>query len=213
MSLRICAFAAMAAALLAVAGCETMSAEECAAADWQALGFEDAAQRGASQLADRTESCAEKGISADADSYRRGFDDGMYQFCQPARGFQFARRGGAFNGYCPGELQRDFNYAYSDGRRVFMAEQDLQQARSEVSRLENERRELDDDIGSHERTIANPNTTEADRNRLRGELDNLRRRRRDINDDIRVAQARIPPAQRAVDDLRYEIGNRWGNWY
>lgn len=210
--LRVFAFAAAAAAVIALSGCETMSAEECAVADWRQLGFADAASSGADRLGDRTQSCAEKGISADASAYRAGFSEGMYEFCQPYRAFSFARGGGSFNGYCPGELQRDFSFAFADGRRVYAAEQELQAARSEVSRLESERRELDDDIGSHERTIANPQTTEEYRRQMRTELEQLRRRRRDINDDIRTAQARVPHAQRLVDDLRYEIGLRWGDW-
>ncbi|MEJ0060341.1 MAG: DUF2799 domain-containing protein [Terricaulis sp.] len=212
MRLKLIAFAVLAAAVIGISGCETMSAEECAVADWRTLGFNDAAQSGADRLTDRSESCAEKGLLADANAYRSGFNDGMYEFCQPPRGFQFARRGGSFNGYCPAELDQPFRRAFSDGARVYSAEQALASARSEVSRLESRRNEIDDDIGSHERTIANPETTEERRQQMRRELEGLRRERRDVNDDIRTVQERVPQAQRLLDDLRYEIGGRWGSW-
>lgn len=212
MNLRAMALAAAACAAIGLAACETMSAEECAAADWRALGFHDAAQTGSDRFASRSESCAEKGFAADYNAYQTGIQEGLYEFCQPNRAFYFARNGGSFNGTCPGELQEDFSYAFADGQRVNYAEAALSAAESEVSRLENERDRLDEDIRSRERTIANSETTREAREQAERELDQFRRRRRDINDDIRVAQARIPDARRALDNIRYEIGNRWGSW-
>src|SRR5262245_10181029 len=103
----LCAIALAAGAAL-LASCEPMSAEECAVADWRALGFTDASQNGADRFGERSESCAERGMAADFDGYRSGFAEGMYEFCQPTRAFAFARRGGSFNGACPAELEGVF---------------------------------------------------------------------------------------------------------
>lgn len=211
MKLKVLALVAAVAGVAALAGCETMSAEECAAADWHALGYEDAAQRGASRFENRAETCAEKGVSADAMAYRGGFDDGMYQFCRPENGFAFARRGGSFAGSCPAELSEQFSYAYSDGQRVRGVEQALEAARSQIGRLIADREEIDDNIGSHEGSLREA-TTDEDRRRHRDEIARLQRERRNVNDDLRIAQSQIPALQRAVDDLRYEIGARWGSW-
>jgi hypothetical protein len=211
MKLKALALVAAVAGLAGLMGCETMSAEECAVADWAALGHADAASNGSSRIDARATSCGERGISVDAEAYHRGFDAGMYEFCQPANGFAFGRRGGSFSGYCPGELQQDFGYAFNDGQRVRAAEQALNSAESEISRLRGNRQEIDDNIGSHERQLAEA-TTDAERNRHRAEIERLQRERRRNNDDLRIAQEQIPYAQRAVDRLRYEIGNRWGDW-
>jgi hypothetical protein len=207
----IAAAIVLAAGAALLASCETMSAEECAAADWRALGFNDAAQNGADRSADRGESCAEKGLALDGAAYRAGFEEGMYQFCQPPNGFRFGRRGGAFNGYCPSELQRDFFAAFADGQRVHQVEADLEQARSRVSSLESRRRDIDDNIGSRERSLAEA-TTDSERSAHRAEIERLRRERRDVNDDIRTAQRVVPDMQRVLDSLRYDIGDRWGAW-
>ncbi len=211
MKLKAFALVAAIVGLTALTGCETMSAEECAVADWAALGHADAAQSGASRLDDRAESCAEKGIAADAAAYDSGFADGMYDFCQPANGFAFARRGGQFNGMCPGDLQEQFGYAYSDGQRVRDAEAALAEARGDVGRLMAERDEIDDNIGSREGSLREA-TTDEERRRHRDEIARLQRERRNVNEDLRIAQSQIPALQRAVDMLRYEIGGRWGNW-
>ena len=211
MKLKALALVAAVAGVAALSGCETMSAEECAAADWGVLGHSDAARNGSSRFDDRAESCAEKGIAADAAAYARGFEEGMYQFCRPENGFAFARRGGAFHGSCPAELSEQFGYAYSDGQRVRAAEQALEAARSQIGRLIADREEIDDNIGSHEGSLREA-TTDEERRRHRDEIARLQRERRNVNDDLRVAQSQIPALQRAVDELRYEIGSRWGNW-
>lgn len=212
MKLQAFALAAAITTLVALSGCETMSAQECAVADWGALGHGDAAQRGASRFADRAESCAERGFTADAAAYNAGFQQGMYVFCQPQNGFSFARRGGAFNGVCPAELDRDFRYAFSDGQRVRAAEQALASANSEVSRLRSERDEIDRDIRDHQNGLRDPATSNDDRRMHNDEIMRLQRERRNINDDLIVAMVQVPQAQRAVDDLRYELAGRWGNW-
>ncbi len=204
----------IAAALVAagvLAGCETMSAEECAAADWRALGFGDAAQNGADRFADRAQSCAEKGISADGAAYASGFGEGMVQFCQPPNGFQFARRGGSFNGSCPAELQGAFYAAYGDGQRVHAVESELNEARNQINSIESRRREIDGDIRDHEDALR-ASTDKDVRERLVNEIEALRHERYDTNDDLELAQRRATYAQRRVNELHYEIGNRWVSW-
>lgn len=211
MKLRAFLIAAALAGAGALASCETMSAEECVAADWRALGFSDAAQNGADRFGDRAESCAEKGISADGAAYASGFGEGMFQFCQPPNGFQFARRGGSFGGSCPAELQRDFYAAYGDGQRVHAAESELNDARNQINSIESRRREIDGDLRDHESALR-ASANEDERKRLIDEIDALRRERYDTNDDLELAQRRASYAQRGVDNLHYEIGNRWVSW-
>jgi hypothetical protein len=196
MKLKALALVALVAGVAALTGCETMSAEECKIADWRSLG---------------SESCGERGFSADPVAYNVGFDAGMYQFCRPENGFSVARRGASFSGACPRELAGEFYLAYQDGQRVRVAEQSLQSARDDVSRITSERSRIDDDIRARENNLRDA-TTDEDRRRHRSEIERLQRERRNLNDDLRVAQSQIPSLQRAVDDLRYEIGARWGAW-
>jgi chromosome segregation ATPase len=135
----------------------------------------------------------------------------MRVFCVPENGFRFGRNGSVMRGQCPGDLAEAFGYAHADGRRVHDAEEALRQGEMRVTSLERERREIDDDISSNEDALAAA-TSDEDRARHEGELSRLARERRRINDDIRVAQSALPDLRRAISDLRYEIGNRWGPW-
>lgn len=194
-----------------VSSCETMSAEECAAADWRALGFNDAAGNGSDNFRSRAESCGEKGFVADGAAYAAGFGEGMYQFCQPAYAFQYALRGGSFNGVCPAELQRDFYGAYTDGGRIHAAQAELNDARSRLSSLQSRDNEIDDDIRRHQDALRNaPSDDEAAR--LRHEIDDLHKRRADVREERRDLEPRLYYLQRRVDDLHIEIGSRWSQW-
>jgi hypothetical protein len=207
----ILAIVALASGLM-LSACETMSAEECAAAVWRALGFNDAAASGADRLGSRTESCAEKGFAVDSTAYSTGFAEGLYRFCQPTNAFQFARRGGSFSGACPAELQYEFAGAYNDGRRVYDAESELNSIRSNISSLETRLDEIEHDMRSRERDIGDPNKTREERDWLRSDLERLRGERRDTIDDLRRAEGNIYYAERRVQDLRFEIGSRWAPW-
>lgn len=196
---------------LALAACETMSAEECAVADWRAVGFNDASSNGADRFSARAESCAEKGISADQGAYASGFADGMTRFCQPPNGFQFAMRGGSFSGSCPPDLQYDFYAAYNDGRRVHEAQSEISTAESEFEQLRRRYNNFEEDIRNAQAAL-NAATTEEDRRRFRDEIEAYRRERRDMEDDLDHAERRVYFARRRLDDLHYDIGARWAPW-
>ena len=211
--MRLKAFLILAAlgAGLALASCETMSVEECAAADWRALGFNDAASGGTDNFANRAQSCGEKGIVADGAAYQQGQQDGLVQFCQPPNAFSFGRRGGSFNGSCRPDLQGNFYAAYNDGRRVYEAENEFNTTQSNVNSYRSRLDDIRDRMDRSERALREA-TTDDERNRIRNDLDSLRRDRREVQDNLRDAEPRLYYLQRRVDDLRYEIGNRWAPW-
>ena len=188
--LALAAFAA--AALFAVSGCQTMSAEDCAAADWAALGYQDAASGGAERIAARTESCARAQVTPDADAYRNGFARGMVEFCQPPHGFTFASNGGTFNGQCPDALDKDFRAAYFDGQEVRRAEQAATDARSRVSTMESRIQDID-----HQLATDHPGNV-----RLIAERDGLLRQ-------LPGARREIGRYEADARRVRYELSSRW----
>lgn len=211
MKLKALALVMTLAGLGLLASCETMSAEECVAADWRSLGYTDAERSGADRFGERAESCAENGIGADRSAYQTGFAEGMYAFCQPQHGFDFARRGGGFSGYCPAELESDFRYAFADGQRVHEVTSRLESARSAIRTAESERRQIDEDLRDRERALAEA-TTDEERERWRNAIAQLYRERRDNDRDLREAYENVRHYERLVSDLRFDIGMRWGPW-
>ncbi len=203
-------FVAGAAALL-LSSCETMSREECTIADWAGIGYTDGSG-GANRFTERERSCARKGIVADFNAYAAGNAEGIRRYCSaPMNGFQRGLYGTPYNGFCPDEFDGAFMEAHAAGHRAFEVRSALNAAESEVSRLESNRRDVDERIRTAEDQLAAA-TTDDERNRLRNEIGRLNDERRRINDDIRTQNQEVRWRTDAVERVRYEIGDRWGAW-
>ncbi len=210
MRIAILAFVAAAAGASFLAACETMSTEECAAADWGALGYADGAN-GTNRFAARQESCARRGFTADLQAYVSGNDQGLRAYCTPQRGFQRGLQGSSYDGFCPGDLDVLFSQAHADGYRAYQARSALDAAQGEVNRLQNRRDEIDRAIRDSEAALAAA-TTDDERGRLRNQIGALNDERRRVNDDIRTQQQAVRIRGEALDRVRYDIGDRWGPW-
>lgn len=210
MRTHLAALAIAAVAALGLASCETMSAEECAAADWRAIGYSDGAQ-GSNRFSARQESCARKGFGADLNAYLSGNAEGARFYCTPQRGFQRGLSGTGYAGFCPPDLDGAFSAAHADGLRAYQVTTALSAAENEQRRLENRRGEIDTDIRNTESQLAQAATDE-ERGRLRNELGRLNDERRRVNDDIRTQMREVRYRSEDLDRARYDIGNRWGPW-
>ncbi len=124
--------------LLILSGCATMNEEECLTADWYGLGYEDGAQgRPPEFIGNRREACAKHGITPDLSAYNEGRDEGLAQFCTPARGFSFGREGNTYQGVCVDNGEEEFLIAYRAGRELGNLEDELARAKSELDRAKN----------------------------------------------------------------------------
>jgi len=80
--------------LLVLSGCAAMTETQCQVADWQRVGFADAANGlPENRLADYHRDCAKVGIEPDARAYRQGWDAGIVRFCTPANGWREGTQG------------------------------------------------------------------------------------------------------------------------
>jgi len=117
------------AVIILLAGCASLSKDECRTANWKTIGYEDGVQgKAEARIAAHRKACAEYGIAPDLAAYRSGREEGLANFCQPGTGYQQGRAGKQYAGVCPGPLEKDFLQAYSDGRKLYELE-------TEISRL------------------------------------------------------------------------------
>ena len=89
------------AGLLAACASTTLSADECRAADWRAIGVEDG--RGgqpASYFARYVEECA-AAAAPDRAAWSAGREDGLFHYCTPQGAYAAGREGRAYSGVCP----------------------------------------------------------------------------------------------------------------
>lgn len=148
-----------------IAGCASMSTEECLTADWQAIGYEDGA-RGApvSAVTHRRQACAKKaGVTVDMAAYMAGRDSGLVEFCQPPNGYALGARGGAYNGVCTGPGEHDFASAYQAGRQLYTLQHEVNAIAGSISKAHYDLDKIDKDIAYAEAALIAPETPHPER--------------------------------------------------
>ena len=73
----------LAAAVLGLGGCASMSADECATSNWSAVGYEDGSRGYTTErFGAHRKACAKHGVTADFQAYQQGREQGLVEFCQ-----------------------------------------------------------------------------------------------------------------------------------
>lgn len=182
--MRYLPLAGMAAVVMTLAGCNTMSKEECRVADWAVVGDTDGAagHEPQSRFADHVRSCSKSGAVPDQTRWYEGYQQGIRRFCTPLGGASTGEAGGAYHNNCPPELASDFMRGYSLGKRVHDLRSRINSLNSTVSSKEYEADKLHEDLKK---------AADADRRAIRDRIDDLERDRR--------------RARREADDLGYEL--------
>lgn len=189
------AFAAIGAAALILCGCATLSADECQAADWRMIGYEDGVDgKDPSVVSRHRQACAKVGITPDLDAYRRGRGEGIRIFCESGNAYRLGREGYAYAGVCPPDMEREFLAAHAEGMAIFNLESDVQSVAGEIARV-------DYAIEDAERRIAAAHDT-------LDEKELTRERRQRIREDIEILSRDVGRMEAERDQLMIELGVR-----
>jgi hypothetical protein len=186
------------AALLAsspLLGCASMSREECLMADWRTIGYEDGV-RGLTgdNIARHRKACAKAGVAPDRAAYELGRQDGLREFCQPARGYDYGRGGNNYAGVCPADLEDEFLQAYSDGRALFSLEQGVRDVEGQLVRTDRQIDRLREDLRAGEAALIDGRGTTEDR--------------ANIVEDNRELTRQLGQLELERDQLLIELGER-----
>lgn len=175
----------MAAAVLALSGCATMSEDECLTSDWNAIGYEDGA-RGYTmqQFSNRREACAKHGVTPDFRAYQSGRNEGLVSFCQPSRGYNLGVSGGTYHGVCDVAMEEEFLDAYRVGHQLYGLRSNVQSANNRIYNKEREIERVESTIRSKEALLINPDTTTEDRVLLLADLKDLSERTGELEAEV-----------------------------
>jgi len=203
--------AMIAAVLLTLSGCASMSSEECIASDWSAIGYEDGARGYTSErFSTHRKACAKHGVTADFGAYQGGREQGLVEYCQPGRGFSVGVNGGSYSGVCDANLEADFLDAYNAGHRLYALRSEVNRANSSIYNKEREKKRIENLQVENGIALVAADTTTEDRVRLLAEMKELSERSGTLDAeiielyDIRArAQAELEQYQVIVADMGY----------
>jgi Protein of unknown function (DUF2799) len=114
----------LAAVTLMIAGCASVSKEDCLLTDWYEIGRLDGRQgKPRTAFQGRAKACLEHGISADRQAYYDGHDQGLNYYCTEQKGVELGQQGLPYNSVCPLQLEPNFRAGYNKGLQSFCSEQ------------------------------------------------------------------------------------------
>jgi len=120
-------------AALALSGCQTLTADQCAVADWRELGAADGfAGRKQSYVDRHREACARHGVTVDITAWQSGWKQGIRRHCTPVNGLEHGLRGRSASGDCPANLAGGYREAYDVGREAYRARSEVERLRDEI---------------------------------------------------------------------------------
>ncbi len=194
--MRLIPLLTMMVVLLGLASCNSLSKEECAAADWRVIGDTDGAAgyNPQERFAAHTKSCARIKLVPDQTKWYEGYQTGIVRYCTPLSGLTHGEAGDGYHNVCSPQTEPGFMRGYSLGKRAHELRSRMDSLRSDVSFKEMEIDRKYNDL---------KNTQDDNQRRaIRDQIDQLdrdiRRARRDAGD----VEFQLGAVQRDIDWFR-----------
>lgn len=205
------AVAATGVALLA--GCTTMTKEQCLAGAWGEKGYQDGLSGyRTSRLDDHAQACAKFGVEANPGAYLSARDDGLRTYCTWESGFRHGRQGNSYGGVCSLAEERDFLPAYQDGQRIYIVEQAVTSAESALNSAISRINDREDKLEAKQRELRQDGLTDEQRQRIRERIREVRGELQDARRDARQAEEALRYAEIEARAVIGAIGGRYGVW-
>lgn len=125
---------------IALSACQTLSKEECVAADWTVIGETDGTAGHAPQdrFARHVKACAKAGITPNQTAWNQGYQAGLVRYCTPANGLRVGEAGNIYANVCPLDKSAAFLSGYNLGKRAHGIRSDINSRKSAISRRQAE---------------------------------------------------------------------------
>lgn len=171
--------------LISLAGCASLSKDECLHADWRMIGFEDGAKgKSPDYLGEHREACAEYGVVPNQNLYLKGREDGLVEYCRPYNAFQEGVRGATYQGVCPAYKQDAFLEAYQYGKKIHEADQKVNDQESNIKDLESSLSDIKTRLKEKEASLVDSKTTTSQRVILLQEIKDLSKEQGEKGNEI-----------------------------
>ncbi len=122
--------------LALLAGCATLSEQQCHSVDWWQLGQSDAlAGAGPDHVFRHREACQRHGVVPDQHQWLQGHAQGLPAFCTGSQGYRHGSRNGDYHGQCPPDLEPAFLAGLHLGQELHETDQRIAEQDREIERL------------------------------------------------------------------------------
>ncbi|MEM7281972.1 MAG: DUF2799 domain-containing protein [Pseudomonadota bacterium] len=137
--------------ILGLSGCATMTVDQCATADWRAIGYEDGVSGEMLTKADkRGKACSKHGYVMNRDAYDVGRDSGLNLYCTEETGFALGESGKPYNGVCSAHDEAQFVRSYDRGYEMFRFTASVAMTQAKLLEAKNKHKNLDKELQKYD---------------------------------------------------------------
>ena len=173
--------------ILVISGCATLNEAECVNSDWRLIGYEDGVQGfDGSRIGNHRKACAKHGITPDAEVYREGRSEGLVEFCQPLRAFQYGLKGKTYTGVCPPEYEREFRVAYREGHGIHVLTINISRNESKLRSNEKSITAVQKEAASFEKLLVSNTASSEERSDALSRIKALSKEQQALEDEIKM---------------------------
>ena len=188
--------------LSACAGRGSVSENQCAAGDWQSLGYRDGVNGYRStRLLEHQDACMKHDIVPDRADYMVGWEEGIREYCEPNNAFAVGERGWNHNNACPADLRKPFLHAYKEGRSLYQARLDVANLERDIEHKTARLAEANSQIVSTAAAQLNPALTAAERVELAARVQRLYDEKQRLRNELPDLETELVIKSRQLDRL------------
>jgi len=177
-----------------LAGCASAPADnkdQCLAADWRTVGYEDGLRGApADRIGGHRVACARHGVTPDLAAYLDGRERGLQQYCQPRSGFRAGLNGNGYADVCTGAAEAAFIDAYRQGRQIYDARAALRSAQSQLRSARQSLAQTDSAMTAATAELVSPQVPTERRTALAADLVRLTQQRSALSSRIEQLSVR-----------------------
>lgn len=142
MSIRFTAAALFTTLLLA--GCASMSEDQCRRANWYEQGRSDGRDgQNDARIEAHREACAKAGVAPEVERWRAGWREGVRSYCTPQSAWDAGKHDRSYRGACRELDEPAFLRWYRAGKDVYKTRQQRDANRAEIDKLEAQLKKTD----------------------------------------------------------------------
>lgn len=195
MRVAVC-FSLFVISLFFLPACQTLSKEECTAADWRVIGEQDGAagHHPQNRFVAHAKACERANVVANQTLWNEGYQRGLLRFCTPLSGLSHGQKGGEYFNNCAAISEVKFRSGYDLGLRQHFKQ-------SEINSTKNRIRSAESSIRSIERLIKEGKTDQRD-----GEfkIRDQKRKINELNRELGRKESELRIISNEVEDFRLE---------
>lgn len=192
--------------LIALSGCAGMSESQCLASDWRTIGYRDGLNGTQSTaLLRHQNACIKHDVRPDREAYLAGWREGVHQYCDPSNAFNVGERGAAYGNVCPPEMQEGFNSAYQEGRRLYLAQSELNQIHRAISEREQRLKDVKSELAAIAGYMIDSGATPGERAEMLLNAKDLAQEQGRLEGEIEDLKAEAAVKAERLENLRHNI--------